>query len=245
MTSSKPGRRLTRKEAVAGMVHYLERFGWPRVQMTLMVLLTGLAGFFASVLLRARGVDDMWLRYPLAVGIAYAVFLLLLWIWMHTGGPGEDSVDDAVDVGADLVEFSVRRAASASEPAGQTLGDSALEAVGGAAEGEGCVLVVAVVVVAVLAGGLLVAAGYVVSGAPLLLAELLVDGALSVGLYRRLRRDQQEFWLLTAVRHTGLVFVLAAGFLCLAGLVLANIAPGAHSIGEAIEGRKAHVEEYK
>ena len=61
------------------------REGFPRIQMFILVSLTGLAGFGASVAMAlGAGVDSMALRYLLAMGIAYIVFLLLLWVWLRT-----------------------------------------------------------------------------------------------------------------------------------------------------------------
>src|SRR2546427_8543265 len=54
-----------------------------RLQMALIVALTGAAGFLASHLLRLAGVDAMLLRYPMAVLLAYGVFLLMMWIWIR------------------------------------------------------------------------------------------------------------------------------------------------------------------
>jgi hypothetical protein len=52
--------------------------------MTLLVSLTGGSGLLASFLLLQAGLDSMALRYPLALLGAYAVFLLLLWLWLRT-----------------------------------------------------------------------------------------------------------------------------------------------------------------
>ncbi len=46
---------------------HLQQRGWPRLQMALIVALTGAAGFLASYLLRLAGIDAMLLRYPMAV----------------------------------------------------------------------------------------------------------------------------------------------------------------------------------
>ncbi len=62
---------------------HLQQLGWPRLQMALIVALTGAAGFLASHLLRLAGIDAMLLRYPMAVLLAYGVFLLLMWIWIR------------------------------------------------------------------------------------------------------------------------------------------------------------------
>src|SRR5205823_1541379 len=61
---------------------YIERHGLPRATMTLVVLLTGAAGFLCSFALLRAGVEKMWLRYPLSVAAAYLVFLALLRLWV-------------------------------------------------------------------------------------------------------------------------------------------------------------------
>jgi hypothetical protein len=74
----------------------LEWDGFPRLQMLFLVLLTGVAGLAASYALLQSGVDSMPLRYPLSVGCAYVVFLLLLWLWLRT--KAEDYVDGGMDI---------------------------------------------------------------------------------------------------------------------------------------------------
>ena len=58
----------------------LERQGFPRLQMLLIVLLTAASGFLASYGLLRGGMTEMWLRYLVAFAIAYVVFLGLLWL---------------------------------------------------------------------------------------------------------------------------------------------------------------------
>jgi hypothetical protein len=62
--------------------------------------------------------------------------------------------------------------------------------------------VVAIVLTLAAAFSAIIAAGYVVHSAPVLLADVLVDGAISAGLYRRLRRAQGHTWWEGAVRRT-------------------------------------------
>jgi hypothetical protein len=82
-----------------------------------------------------------------------------------------------------------------------------------------------------LIGGL-IASLYIVYIAPALLAEILVDGALVAGLYRRVKRLEQRHWLRAAVRQTLLPAVLVALFFTVAGYALQKAVPGAHTIGE-------------
>jgi hypothetical protein len=80
----------------------------------------------------------------------------------------------------------------------------------------------------------LLASVYVVWLAPSLLAELLLDGALSYTLYRHLRRDalgQPRHWVQTALRRTVWPFVAVAVFLAAVGAALQLCAPEAHTLG--------------
>src|SRR5271166_1485073 len=70
-------RRLERIQALLG------RAGWPRLTMTAIMILTWATWFLSSAGLLWLGVDSMALRYPLAVGIAYLVFLGMLWAWLR------------------------------------------------------------------------------------------------------------------------------------------------------------------
>ena len=83
---------MSRATAVHRMRPRLLRDGFPRVQMFILVSLTGLAGFGASALMLVAGLETMAVRYALAMGAAYLVFLLLMCLWLHT------SASDYLDV---------------------------------------------------------------------------------------------------------------------------------------------------
>jgi hypothetical protein len=249
----KPKIRLTRSGAIVQLREQLERDSFPRLQMGLIVALTGGSGLLASFLMMKAGVDSMALRYPLALLAAYTFFLLLLWLWLRT------SVDDYVDGAdaADLVDLgdglSLGGRAVPDLPAvgggdfagggAQASFDAAADGVGGGVgeslgKAAGSVfdadeLVIPLLVV-LLALGLALASLYIVYMAPALFAELLFDGVLSFTLYRHLRRQDASHWLGTAVRRTALPFGLTAVFLCGVGAAMAAYAPGARSVGEVI-----------
>jgi len=82
--------------------------------------------------------------------------------------------------------------------------------------------------------GLALASLYVVYAAPMLFAELLVDGALSYALYRKIKAADSPHWLESATRRTALPFVLTGVFVSITGATMASYAPGAHSIGQVI-----------
>ena len=87
--------------------------------------------------------------------------------------------------------------------------------------------------VACALGGL-VAIGYVIYSAPVLLAEIAVDAAIVSGFYRRLRRKEPSHWALTTVKHTWLPAMVLILFAAIGGFALERIAPEARSIGGVV-----------
>lgn len=91
---------------------------------------------------------------------------------------------------------------------------------------------VAVVLAVLAVASAVVAAGYVIFQAPTLLADLLVDGALAAGLYRRLRGHSSGAWWAGAVRRTFLPALIALAFFVLAGSAIQGAWPEVRTLGE-------------
>src|ERR687894_2311887 len=87
-----------RSRTVGRAERLLLRRAWPRAQMTLILLATGCAGFLVSFLLLRAGLTQMWLRYPLAILCAYAVFLLLLRLWLAAQSRRKSVSDPDLDL---------------------------------------------------------------------------------------------------------------------------------------------------
>lgn len=103
----------------------LERRGYPRLQMFLLVCLTGGAGFLASYLLLFTGLTSLAVRYGLAVAIAYCFFLLLLWLWLRTDADTYDGFDEAVVDILDAIPDSSGRLARGYHGGGGQFGGGA------------------------------------------------------------------------------------------------------------------------
>lgn len=239
-----------RSLAILRIQRKLEDESFPRIQMALIVALTGAFGLVASFALLRAGIDGMALRYPLALVGAYLFFLFLLWLWLRT------KLDEYVDL-PDISGLVPDRSAGDATLPFQTGGGgdfggggasasfdapTSLEATGAGsessiAEAAGAVdldeLAIPIVAIA-LAVGLALASLYVIYVAPILFAELLVDGAISYVLYRRLRSADTGHWLETALRRTALPFGLTAIFLALVGAAMSAYAPGTRSVGEVL-----------
>jgi hypothetical protein len=78
------------------------------------------------------------------------------------------------------------------------------------------------------------AAAYLVYLAPLLLAEVLVGGALSWALLRRVRGLERQHWTRSVLAHTWLPFVAGACVLAAMGWLLQQWQPGAQTLGQAL-----------
>ena len=80
---------------------------FPRLQISLILVITALSGFFTSFILLQIGIYSMAFRYFISVVVAYSAFLLLLriWIWMQKGQQIDFDLDlEGVDLSA--VTFS-------------------------------------------------------------------------------------------------------------------------------------------
>lgn len=239
--------RLNRVNEIKRMQGKLEHDGLPRLQMTLLVALTGLAGFTASYLLLHTGFVVMWSRYLLSFGIAYLIFLVLLWVWLRS------SSDDYADIG-DLTnmipspadsgktamhysghggDFGGGGASSAFDAPddGGAVGEVVGEAAGGVAQAEEFAIPLIAIIFLL---SLLLSTFFMVYSAPVLFAELLVDSVLSASLYHRLRGLETRYWLETAIRRTVWPFLLSALTVSALAWVVSLYMPGVHSIGDII-----------
>ena len=243
---------LTRSHAILHLKRRLEQDGFPRIQMSLIVGLTGAAGLLFSFILLELGVTSMALRYPLALLMAYGVFLVMLWLWLRTkadyyvdipdlsglvpsgsGGSGQcvpsfESSGGNFGGGGASGSFDGPASFAPVESDASPLSEAA------SAVGDGADELAIPLLVVAFALGLALASFYVVYVAPMLFAELLVDGALSYALYRRIKAADSQHWLESAVRRTALPFMLTGVFVAATGAAMAAYAPGAHSIGQVM-----------
>ncbi|HSF43539.1 MAG TPA: hypothetical protein VLT87_27345 [Thermoanaerobaculia bacterium] len=266
----------SREELVEKVRKRLERHSLPRLQMSLLLALTGATGFLSSFILLKLGVDSMALRYPVAVALAYGVFLLLLRIWLRLQRDSWESADipDVVDLGEAVVDgagslvrgagrfagrggnfggggasadFDAPPATLAMTPPSPAPAVRAVPRSGGGGGGSkgggggfsfgidldegGLLVLVAVLVIAATSMGVVI---WILWTAPALLAEVLVDGLVMTGLYRRLKHGPEPgHWLTGAIRRTWIPALVVALLFSIAGYLLQQAVPEARSIGAA------------
>ena len=228
----------------------IERDQYPRLQMFIIVLLTGVAGFIASAGMLHAGLTGMALRYFLALCVAYLMFLFIVWVWLRWRADSLDGIDlggadfqapsspsfsgkgGTFDGGGASGDYDPPSGVTSSLSDSRSGTSSSTDAGIDVDVGEAAIPVVVLALIA----GVIFCALFVVNLAPTLFAELLVDGLLSASLYRRLRGIDRHHWLQTALRRTVWPFVFAAISMTALGASLTWYTPGAHSIGQAING---------
>lgn len=251
-----------RERRIEFLKRRLLRKSHPRLHASLILLLTGLSGFLASFVLLRLGIYEMWLRYPVAILFAYGVFLILLRMWLSLSRPRNweldgDVVETTVDVVSEVTEGSDAGFGGGADFSGGGAGGYWEEGVSTATSNtvstvtttngsgstgfsfdfdleEGWLIVIASI--ALIASAF--AALYVVYIAPALLAEILLDGVLMAGLYKRVKSIQHRHWLRSALRQTAVAAIVVAVFFTIAGFALQKVAPYARSIGEVWESLK-------
>jgi hypothetical protein len=245
--------RESRTDLVTRLSQQLADGSTPRIHLLVIMAVAGGAAFLSSTMMLWSDRDafqSMMLRYPAAALCGYVAFIGLIrfWISLHRSDEGA-----FYDVTPDVVEAAVRSSVPSvprlpdeplslelestrprTEPSTvRTVRDSVLDAgsVGWDFDlGDFGWLVVA----ACAAVGGLIAIGYVVYIAPVLLAEVALDAAIISALYRKLRADETGYWLTTVLTRTWVPALVLVVFSLALGYALEQVAPDARSIGGVI-----------
>jgi len=230
----------------------LEARSNPRFALFFIIFVSGVSGLLASIWLLHLGLTHMGMRYPLALLAAYGVFLTLLWLWLRTRDDHSDIVDlpspntgggnpalsecelpalrpggGNFGAGGASAEFDGGDIVEAAVITKTEVAKGAVESAAVAA-GEGCGVVVLVLIGVVALGAALV---WALSLAPVFLAEIVLDGLLIAALYRRLRLVDNAYWLRAMVRRTWVPFLVTAFIAGIVGTSLHWYAPEAETLG--------------
>jgi hypothetical protein len=218
--------------------------------MTAIMILTWAAWFLSSAGLLWLGVESMALRYPLAVGIAYLVFLGMLWAWLRVMLSGRARAEAIADASSAPPGSAMAAAALAAsrrfstitparpggnesrqrEEAGKSdPGLLELCDLGGECDAGGFVLILALIALL----SVLIVGGLTVAASPVLFAELLVDGLAMMAVSRSVRRSAVSHWSSGVLRRTWLPTTITAVVFFLVGLGLQTAAPGSATLHQA------------
>lgn len=237
-----------RATLVKRMRVHLERFCYPRVELSVLIVLSGLSAFLVSFALLRAGVHSMPLRYGLAGAAGYLAFLgfVRLWIVWNQTRPSLLDVDvdpgrlvDAFDGGVSLPRGGGGPSFFAGGRSGGGGASSSWGASGRSAGGSSWLdaddSLFFIILAFAAAVGSLLTIFYVIYLAPALLAEVLVDAVIIATISKRVARADRRDWTATLIRRTCVPALLLISFLVVGGWALQRLAPDARSIGPAIE----------
>lgn len=235
----------SRADRVSRLAARFERSQAVRLTMLLVVSFAATAGFLTSVGLLWAGVSYMPIRYTLACVVGYGLFLALMHRWLGSRAnrtedqPFVDAAVDSLTVDVPVPSWKGTGTPGGVFEGGRSGGGGASAAFAPsssvpsspgwtpAVDDEGLTLL-PVLAVGAIAIGLLAVCG-VVWSAPQLIAEVLVDGAIAGGAYRRLR---QSTWTGGIVRRTWKPMLALAVVFVVVGFAGHYFKPGSDSIGD-------------
>jgi hypothetical protein len=155
-----------------------------RFHIALILGATLVAGSVVDVLLLHAGLRSMLIRYPVAILAAYGTFICGIKLWLDYSGIAEyldrNAAEKLVGNGVPAEPLQMRRPLDWADGVQFFSG----------ADGEGCLIVIAVVVVVFALGG------YAFIAAETIFANVVLEIFLAAGLLRGVRRLQGSGWLL-------------------------------------------------
>jgi hypothetical protein len=255
----------TREELIHRLAHQLDLRSYPRLQMFLLVTLTGMFAFLISLLFLNAGITLMSLRYPLVLGCAYLFFLFLLWLWLHwtdddvtnlpdvfpnwgsgTSGQATTSLPSSPQISGSGGDFAgggatgsfdnVDASTFAGQPIESTTSISGVsnssKSSSSGSDASGFDEILIPILLLAFVGSMLYACLELITGAPILFAELLMDGSIAYLLLKRTGRLPARSWVGTVWNRTRKVFWILLIFLFVFGLICAFNFPAAHSLAD-------------
>jgi len=210
---------MDRKTLSVSISNALRRESSPRLVTALILLLSTLFGFLSSVFLLHNGLSSMAVRYPIAFISGYAAFLCLFFAYakiLSSGfrdGPHESR--GAVSSGSSVHHESGLDFINPFDLPVDTPGD-----------GPEILLVLALVAMVLF---LLFFVFSIVSAAPEMLGEIVLDIMIAGGAYRYLSVHNEGDWFSTAIKHTGIPALALLSLISITGYAFQYFAPDVHS----------------
>lgn len=241
---------------------YLVQRFYTRFHMSLILSCSALAAMLTNWLLLHGGIHAMWLRYPLAVSVAYLMFLAGVWLWLRYMGLGrrtesKSSLVENLDVtdvpfgnGGGRLELSdaLPRGAGgqfggggahASWDEAGTAGDSASSAGVGATsggfvdlDGEGLILLLLALL---LIASVFLLSGYMLWFAPDILGEAAIGALFAGGLAKSAKRQDNADWVAGVVKKTWWPYAIVLALSLAFALYAAAHYPDARTFRQAVE----------
>jgi len=222
----------SRTVAIRRVAQYLHKRGHPRKTFFFILMITGIVGVGSSFLMLRFGLERMWIRYPIAASVAYAIFLIFIRIWSDRQVHDPGLVFEIEKMG-DVFDIQKKVQASGQQKENSRSGLDALDFFdfGDLDNAPGILIALALFIVT---GVILVFIGMVLSTSPDLLSEVLLDGLLVTGIWRRFNNRGGGDPLGTAFRITRWPASVVISALAVMGYLFECASPKAKSISDVI-----------
>jgi hypothetical protein len=180
--------------AKARIARYLRSRVNVRLHAAVILIVTYIAAIVSGWVLFRAGVTAMPIRYLLMILAGYVVFLVQLKIWLRLWdkSPYHNELTDIVAISEDRTPNS---GASASGP----YDISGIGDLGNLAAGDGCLFIVAFIVVALV---LFCVFGYIIFSAEVLFADMVLEAAIATGVLVVARKMGRPGWEWISVKAT-------------------------------------------
>lgn len=224
-----------------------------RFHMSLILVATVCSGFLATRIMLALHLENVLLRYPLAVVFAYLVFFVSVKLWLRYIAPiptQQNVHNNSPDLGDVLSDVPISFPSDGSIPfhgggggfdgggASGGFGDAVGDVIGGAAEGlgdeGGLVVIVVLAVFAAVTAALVGASAYLIYEAPFILSEAAFEFILAAGLVRGARRIDSADWMGSVFKTTGIPFVVTLTLATFAAYLIHHFFPDVTRISELL-----------
>ncbi len=236
-----------------------------RLHMFLILTATFLSGLLTTKILLLLHVNNMLIRYPMAVIFSYLVFFGFVKLWlfyMSSSGAGRKLVNEVAGNTADVVDIGgIPDIPLSSEPfsggGGQFIGGGAsgsfenapdalvsapADAAGGAvdAAGEAASGIfedagIVLIIFGVLLALIFGAGMYLIYEAPLILSEAAFEFVLAASLIRRVKKMENPDWMGSVLRTTIGPFLFIFFITFIFGLVAASAYPEATKLADVLK----------
>jgi len=222
----------SKEKAVKRLARFLRQRSYPRLLFFTILVLTGIVGIASSLLMLRIGIGRMWVRYPIAALIAYLAFLYLVKLWRDRQLCRPDVIDEIQRMNNEREIAD----ASLTQPSIQVHDKkdswwNLFDLLWIPDDDSASFILLALSAVICVAIFLI---GMVLSVAPTLFSEVLLDGALITGIWHRFKKLGIDDPFGAAFRVTRIPAFVAILILVVFGYLLEVAMPSAHSLGDVI-----------
>jgi hypothetical protein len=222
--------RSSRRFAVRdGVALWILRRSYSRLAVAFALGVSAGIGLACSIGLRHCGLAVMWLRYPLALGVSYVVFVVLL--GMIVRRTASRLVEGQAQIRRDALRLQFHRNDS-ELPDPNEFFDNISEASRQAEQQEVDPRALPLYLMLLLSLSVVLVCAYLIWMAPVLIADVAIEGALVSWLYRPRFRGFDDGWRQAALEQTGLPALILALAFAATGLGFQLYAPQATTVAE-------------